>query len=177
MFDYGCLKEIRPDGPRFVRIRRSAAPMRSAHFLAPQTHAVARYRRRRRRGEVGFDILTRGQTPHTSPGGPRRRACRKRTGAGRGAQAVSRFGGVGIGRGVGRDIGIDSKGRKACSIWQQSDQIPNIRQPPNRHRQTVIPDNRRSPTEPLTHLSSMLQRFEVPFLDERKDPMVIPKQC
>jgi hypothetical protein len=93
----GCLtvvvwKKHGRNRPGFAWAGRGAAPRRSACFPASQTRAVARYRRRRRRGEVGFDVPNDAgsATPHQpqraqTPGAPQ--ADRYRRGRARGPVA------------------------------------------------------------------------------------------
>jgi hypothetical protein len=67
LFDHDCLKGTRPIRPRFGQVGCDAAPRQCAYFSASKTHTDARYHRRRPRGEVGFDVLTRGPTPQRPP--------------------------------------------------------------------------------------------------------------
>jgi hypothetical protein len=58
-------KKLPPDRPESAHVQHHASPTRSAYFPASQTRPRARYRRRRRRGEVGFETFRRGARPHT----------------------------------------------------------------------------------------------------------------
>jgi hypothetical protein len=67
LFDHDCLKKTRLIRPRFGQVGCDATLRRCAYFSASKTHTDARYRRYRPRGEVGFDVPTRGPTLQRPP--------------------------------------------------------------------------------------------------------------